>query len=615
MLPVRRHARSLLSLPVTAARRCNARQIKNATEGLLRLLKRDNPTSESLHRTGLWNYKTGPKPKGDRARVNVTDGELCDAIIDQNRESLLRHQGCDLVDMFPGCGVWSRKLTDLLQPRSHIMLEPDADLYKPFLEPLLARPNTQLLPKSGILWHELDGILTPEFLPNQVKTDQRSPNGVPRNDTLLVTANFSWHPKKRFASFSSVAQLLFYQFICSIRPGSLFQKYGQVRMLIWIMDSEKRPYVPQNMQSRQKASIESEMLTEWVHELAGLDVPDPKKVDLSQEGVPVKRSASDSTWFVRDESIELDSAQKVVARMRERGIVTPPGRETRLAQKVRARADEPPAVAGEGPIEITRAFYYEYEKMRALFEEGEIQRGSPQHKRMLVLGSNVRVHQGQLEVFTAFIKEYDEIIALYVAAAAESPDSAAKLAEAKRKDAEWNEKLSRMPSDMRNQVILCRDNLHVYRQNPPLLAWDRREIEPLVVKPTDFFPNVPLSLLDVQPKAISPHLRGRDGDVLDQLMKGLYYHSTLTIDKALNTLAPGAADGVLPNCPSIYDPSKSGVPVGGMGTLAVRSLNERQILEVLDGWLKWDFRPSYTELVARTSEALEGEDDQLITDV
>ncbi len=64
------------------------------------------------------------------------------------KPSLERHVGCDLIDIYPGAGLWSRKLHEALQPRSHILMEPDK-IYKPFLEPLLSTPNATLVTKSA----------------------------------------------------------------------------------------------------------------------------------------------------------------------------------------------------------------------------------------------------------------------------------------------------------------------------------------------------------------------------------------------------------------------------------------------------------------------------------
>ena len=67
---------------------------------------------------------------------------------------------------------FTKALHDAVQPRSHLLLEPDEELYTPYLKPLLKEQNVKLIPKSGIVWHELQEVLTPEHLPNQIEFDR-----------------------------------------------------------------------------------------------------------------------------------------------------------------------------------------------------------------------------------------------------------------------------------------------------------------------------------------------------------------------------------------------------------------------------------------------------------
>ena len=126
------------------------------------------PVAEKLAATGVWvpnkrntrarvaatpvkkrSTKKASTPNGDKSRVNIVSDKLCDDILSYIGPSLERHRGCDIVDLYPGAGEWSSKLNQFLQPRSHVLLEPDADLYRPFLQPLLDQPGTTLLPSGA----------------------------------------------------------------------------------------------------------------------------------------------------------------------------------------------------------------------------------------------------------------------------------------------------------------------------------------------------------------------------------------------------------------------------------------------------------------------------------
>ncbi|KAK3934961.1 rRNA adenine dimethylase-like protein [Diplogelasinospora grovesii] len=604
MFFTRCHARSLLQLPTKGCFALQRRHIRGVKG---ELFQTPTEVAEKLHATNVWSSsvrrsKKG-RPKGDWHRVNIVDEKLCDDIIDYIKPSLRRHEGCDIIDIFPGAGVWSKKLSDLLQPRSHILLEPDEVLYKPFLEPLLAKPNTILLPQSGIVWAELNEILTPAYLPHQIERSQSTKSEPPqRNDTLLVTANLSLYPKRRYHNFESVAHLVLFQFISAIRASSLFQKYGLVRVLVWIADDEKKSLLPRSVQQRRRLAVDAELSTDWVTELAGADASD----------------TGAAAWFVRDRGIDLESTQLVLERMREQGVVTPPGRETQMLQEILigAESGKEAVKAGQQAATFDRPFMAEYEQLKTDFAEGLFDKDSEQYQRMKTLKWKVgwtTKRSGQIQ---ELLQERDAIADLYDA---KDKDDAGNREEIAQREAAWNDKVSHLNKALRNEYLLNRDNLHIIRQDPPVLNWDRRWVEPLVVKPTEFYPNVPCCLLDIQPKAMHHLFRemgprsSRSGDIFELVLRGLLSHSNGPVSKALEAIYPGAADGVLPYCPSIRDTKTGGVPVGGWGEISSRSLNETQLVEILAAWMKWPFAPTYPELVCRVTEEADdvGDEDGL----
>lgn len=549
------------------------------------LLNAETPIAEQLAATKLWHYgrkapsKDKKKVKGDKHRVNIVSEKLCDDVINYIRPTLDRHTGCDVVDLFPGAGLWSRKLHDVLRPRSHILLEPDAELYGPFLEPLTSRPNVTLLPKSGIVWSELNEVLTEEHLPHQVERDPRTETPQ-RNDTLLVTANLSFFPKRRYRSFANVTQLLLYQFINSIRSGTLFQKYGLVRMLIWVGEEEKSAIVPRTIQRRKRLSIDAEMSTEYVAEVAGADAA------KGQDGSPDR--------FARDHAIDLESVRGVLERMTASGAAIPPGRETSLVREFTAlsKATQAAVQAGSKPAVFDRPYRAELERLEADFAAGKISAAADQQRQRRLTDLRYKV-QWELRRHQAI---HD------------------MLSDTTITPAEWADRIKRLDKYLRIEFLLTRDNLHVFRQDPHVLTWDRRPVEPLAVRDTEFFPNVPCALLDIQPKATHPLLRemgpgtNRAGDMFAVILSSMMRSSIDPLGKVLESIYPGAKDGVLPNCPSLT--AGAGMP-SGYAEWNARSLNERQLVEILEAWMEWPFRPRFSELVARESEDsdLAGEDE------
>jgi transcription factor 1 len=458
-------------------------------------------------------------------------------------------------------------------------MEPDDELYTPFLEPLLSRPNTTLVPKTGIIWKDLNDVLCPKYLPHQ--TERPRDETPTRNDTLLVTANLSFYPKKSFRGFDSVADLVLYQFISAIRTSSIFQKYGLVRILIWTGDDEKLAILPRSVQRRKRSAIEAEISTEWITEIAGAE-PDDQQV-----------------WFVRDRAIDLESAQNVADKMAKSGLKIPPGRETNLLKDLRSRGKDAPTTAGKQAAVFERPYVNE---LRALEEESSTKgfaSGTPKDERLRYLRYLLRWNSKRNNVIMDLLKEREAIAKL-------KPRAAAERKEKQTREAAWNDKVNELNKDLQLQFLLARDNLHIFQQDPPVLNWDRRAMEPLVVKNTEFFPNVPSALLDIQPKPMHPLIRAtgpgtsHSGDVFELVLRSLLQASKSPVSKVLESLAPGASEGVFPNCPALQDPARGGSRLGGHAEVSPRALNEQQLIEILEAWMAWPFAPSYAELVGRT---------------
>ncbi|KAI8962793.1 S-adenosyl-L-methionine-dependent methyltransferase [Daldinia sp. FL1419] len=555
-----------------------------------------SPLAEKLAATGLWHppqrgaRKEGdsqPAVSGDKARVNVVNEKLCDDIISYIGKSLRRHKGCDIIDIYPGAGLWSQKLREFLQPRSHILMEPDAELYKPFLKPILDQPNTTLVPASGLVWRELNSILTPEFLPHQKPAEGAGLNR--RNDTLLVTANIAFHPKKRFLSFSSMAQLVLFQFVEAIRTSSLFQRYGLVRMLIWTRHDDKYSILPKVMQKRKKLALDSELCCEWVHEVCGREGPD-------------------NSWYVRDSIIDDRSNLETWKRMRFAKIRVPEGRSSEGLKEARLNARSGKAILpGKRPPVFKRPYLETLDELESAHIEEIFTRDSTNYKSMRGYRWRANWEDKKHQRLFELIKGYDAINSLY--RSGKTPEEIAA------REKEWTDDLANNSRGFVKAFITYKDNLHCFRQDPPLLNWDRRAYEPLVVEPEEFFPNIQCSLLDIQPKSVHSVLRqtgpnsNRTGDSFQLILSSMMSHSTLPVSQALDNLMPGAAEYIMPRWRSVRDVRHGGVVTSvKAGELTPRLLNARQWEELIELWMEWPFRPEFHELVGRTTDDLASDD-------
>ncbi|KAH6653313.1 hypothetical protein BKA67DRAFT_492159, partial [Truncatella angustata] len=551
------------------------------------------PLATQLERTRVWkktvrsdslkSARSAPPPvSGDKTRVNIVSEPLCDDILSYIGKSLEPHQGCDLIDLYPGAGLWSTKLHNFLKPRSHIMMEPDADLYRPFLEPLLERKGTTLIPKSGIVWHELNDILTPEHLPNQTVHHKDSPGANMKNDTLLVTCNLAFHPRKRLFSFESIAMLLIHQFMDAIKNGALFHKYGLVRMLLWVRREDKINILPRLIQNRRRPSTDAELYCEAINEVV-------------THGGPEKKD------FNRDENIERASALAVLNRMKKANIKVPEGRESdAFKQAMLDSALKPKAAPNPGscPPVMKR----NYLEMQASLEEKQPQHGTAEFKRLQEYGWRRTADTKRLERAHNLFSRHEELTQL---------KQAGKISDEELHAAEeqLSEIIDRLPVFASSEFTSLRDNLHIWKQDEPAMLWDKRTVEPIIAEEQEFYPNCDTCLLDIMPGPVHPLIRdigagsSRSGECFELIQKSMWANPKAPIDKALDGVYPGAADWILPRCPSFRDPARGGCLVNAKHmTLTVRTLNRKQWEELLEQWYAWPFHPEFRDLVARSQD-------------
>lgn len=518
--------------------------------------------------------------------MELTNAE--DDILKYIGPSLERHRGCDLLDINPGAGLWSRKLHEVLQPRKHIMLDKDAELYEPFLKDLLAKDNVELLEKSGIVWKDLNEAMG-THLTNQVVPE---PGATPeRNDTLLVSVNIAMFPRKPWNGFECVSTMVLYQFLSSIKSSSLFQRYGLVRMLFWINDDEKRRVLPRTIVRRRRSAFENELSLEYIHEVAGKDVENEDRTEL------------------RDEWINTESALSTIERMKQAGLKMPRGRETeRYKTMIKKSGLAGQRLAGERRPELSRPFKEELEQLEDEYLKAvKRKKTTEMPKRLKELLYRDKYDKEGGETFLELFKARDAAFAL---AQASSPDFAAA-------DQAFNERVTSLKKNPHKEYIVHRDNYHLFRQSPPALFWDRRAYEPLAVRPDDFFPNVECTLLDFQPKAMHPLLRSSGGksnrlaDISDVMLRYWFFHGLLPVSKAMDGVWPGFSD-LRQDIASLVDPALGGSPMSGVGELTARSINSRQWEDMIQAMSEWPFAPTYQQIVGRLVDDTEEhvEDDE-----
>ncbi|KAG7410735.1 Mitochondrial transcription factor 1 [Fusarium oxysporum f. sp. rapae] len=536
-------------------------------------LEPSNELSERLRDTGLWQWtRVAGRPKapiGDKHRANLVSQSLCDDIAQYIGPSFDRHKGCDIVDINPGPGLWSRTLHDLVQPRKHILMEPDIELYRPFLGDFLDKPNVEAVPKAGILWKDLNSIL--ESLPHQTIRD---PAAEPeRNDTLLVNVNLCYCPPKKYQSFECVSTMVLYQLMSSIRTASLFQQYGLVRMLVWISDDGKRRLLPRSAIRRKRSAFEAELSLEWLHEICGHDVEVEDRYEL------------------RDEWINMESGYNCLKRMKQAGLTMPKGRETIVYNNLSANQKlANKKLAGFQPPRHNRPFREELEGLETAFAEDEASEAS---YRLKMLRYREKYDAVDSQLFLELLQQRDALMKLWKKSPTQLPAA----------EAEFNARLDGVKKNTRKEWLMVRDNYHLFRQKKPTLFWDRRPFEPLAARADEFYPRMPCALLDLQPKAMSKYTRqhgptSRNGTISDTMLRYWFQHMLAPIQSAMDGAWPGFGDCAA-DIASLHDPKLGGSPLSGHGALVARCVTEDQWADIIKAYLEWPFAPEYTTLVGR----------------
>jgi transcription factor 1 len=228
---------------------------------------------------------------------------------------------------------------------------------------------------------------------------------------------------------------------------------------------------------------------------------------------------------------------------------------------------------------------------------------TPEYRELDRLRTRRRAEGNIGSKLEALSREYDAIIAIRKRAATVEGSAAEQLEqEAENRYSAMMKKIASRGFDEKiaSMVTYMLNNRSAFHQTPSLLYWDRRRAEPLQAKPEEFFPACEMGLLDFQPQSMWAILREdfpANYDVLEYILSTLLTLPSQSVWQGLNSLAPGAAEWIIPECPSITDPKKGGS--AHLDVLTVRCLSLDMFKEILEAWLKWPFRPSRYELLSK----------------
>ncbi|KAL9096475.1 MAG: hypothetical protein Q9165_001472 [Trypethelium subeluteriae] len=542
-----------------------------------------------------WHYRVAQSPVAPARKYHKRDTS--------ERQKILRRELRAL-----------RKLHEYLKPRTHLLLEPGKKYFEPFVKPLLEIPGSTY--RHSFLdpydWQSYQRIFDLGLIKPEKSSVDPSQLGQ-LNDSLLLVGNFAEVLRKPVFGFGLPAQMAIHQFcMAAVRAHQHVHAYGPVRILLWIPDEDRNTIVPQDIGQRGHLAYGVERCG------SATIVASSGKLSMN-EGF---------------HGIEMRHTQRVVKTMDRNGMKSPPKRQTLEYQQacdylahegeVPTPEENPLSRRWEGDKEIGQlemAFSPdEIEKdrqsARAKFlkkgkKESEIRflSDDPRLERLYRLRHHRRSMENLGKKLNGLAALDEELVQLELAIAAEDlsdNDKENLTMKMQAKLAELKAKQSRLGAAQQTRLSSVIDNLLARNRESSLLSWDRRAFEPLQMTKHEVYPPEHLALLDFQPKPplSFPSKNQSDEEKLEAMfISKLFVTPGQTLRKALETCAPGAADALIPQAPSVTDPTRGGRL--DVDLLRVRLLTLEMVDELLKAWMDWPFRPTLDEM-RRTGRCRKG---------
>ncbi|KAJ5909700.1 hypothetical protein N7504_004343 [Penicillium tannophilum] len=498
----------------------------------------------------------GKPEKGSYGRIGLDD------MIHRLSPYLQRNAPVDILDLWPGSGVWSSKMNDFLRPRRHVLVEPNMKIFGSYLKELAKSKPCYKLASGDIYGTNWDTVYK-KYLPEQIRPMNAVPGTLPKNDTLLVLAS----PPETESKKNHLTPARWWASLmedCMNQTG--LHAYGSVRILAGFSITELQVVLPRSIHERRRPAMLTENVALHHFEIAS--------------GYELEPWYTLKTW----DSIQRNN-QRVAERSDALGVITPPGREPLPLQM----APEPP-IPGKGGAKAKQEIAY-YPRARS--------EGHHRFERSIRRGENLAKTKGRLtadeeakirkEARTAraalnfdnrcawaradISKDFaaiDDRSRDLARAAADPKATAASLEEIDRDIEARKSAVSQKMADLHFRltrgweralddirVEACSNNL-----DDSVLLWDRRPFEPILIEEDEIFPRAHQTLVyfEADEHAISAQQLSRvpseDRDAVMQLFEAMTLSFSsgnhMSIAELADRFFPGqAANDVVKSIPSI----------------------------------------------------------------
>ncbi|EGD89845.1 hypothetical protein H112_02318 [Trichophyton rubrum D6] len=432
------------------------------------------------------------------SRIHITSSELCNDVLERLAPTLPNDKPVDIIDSYPGLGIWSSHFHEYVRPRRHILLEPNFRTYEAHLKPLLQSPGSRYVhvPLDPALDRTFSDLFKKGYLPEQT---ERTEGSTEVNDTLLVLANMTL-----LRSATKLRATDSRKYFESMLDQSYFHRYGLVRIIAIFPSSNLDAILPKSISRRRRTQALLECVASEANEVAG---DTSETTHLTRRGLPVVQSSAER------------------AAKRNEGVVVkvPPGREPIPLEL----APKPVVVNGAQHSYVPRPIHdWHHEYIRAhrdlKKEEQKIDTTNPipaklkdlrktfaaLQKRYLYESSQIRsAHEADDRQCDIDNIEADLRKVMNGTLPVPSRRKAGKII---KNLALLKEERDIILSSLGKQFIRHHYPLFVNERRcvagsqsspsvEPLLLWDKRAYEPLHVEKHEFSPKTPCSIVDIRP--------------------------------------------------------------------------------------------------------------------
>ncbi|KAH8426811.1 uncharacterized protein LDX57_004541 [Aspergillus melleus] len=433
------------------------------------------PLTQTLNKT----FPQGAKKTAKSSEI--VSEKLCDDILHRLSPLLLRNRPVDVLDLWPGPGLWSSKINDLLQPRRHILIEPNA-VFKPVLQPLVDSRSCYKLLSSNPLdvdWHSL----YTKHLPEQGPSNSDRTGTLTKNDTLLVLAHPP-PPSSKKDHFTPARWLA--SFMSSCIRNTEINLYGSVRLIAVLPPADAQTILPRTTHEIKRPALLTECITLHAFEVAAAQDP--------------------GSWITyKGWDLVSQSAARVAQRAAEQGIVTPKDREW-PPYELAPECPDPGSIPCPYVPRLKTSFHtrmmetinaeQELLAKKPLTKNGKPPKKSVKHGRCITLLNQDNRHAFIREELIQRHAKLEELTRSLSRAAADPQADSTTLRPLVNEIEAVKSAIAQQHADVHWAIIKLapvavddrRAALPTGNFDDASLLWDRRPFEPLAIRPEELYP-------------------------------------------------------------------------------------------------------------------------------